>query len=80
MGHVLFKPDNTRVRLFLIGFKISDMDHLILALIFIFGVILVLKKLDVKFSRVFIRYKETHYTLISFVFSLRSINEFLKAL
>ena len=67
MGHVLFKPDNTRLRLFLIGFKISDMDHLILTLIFIFGVILVLKKLDVKFSRVFIRYKETHYTLISFV-------------
>ena len=60
MGHVLFKPDNTQLRLFLIGFKISDMDHLILALIFIFGVILVLKKLDVKFSRVFIRYKETH--------------------
>ena len=41
------------------GFKICDIDKLILALIFRFRVILVLKKLDVKFSRVFMRYKDT---------------------
>ena len=45
---------------FLNSFKISDMDQLILALISRFGVILVLKKLDVNFSSVFIRYKDTH--------------------
>ena len=47
---------------FLNSFKISDMDQLILALISSFGVILVLKELDVNFSRVFIRYKNTHLT------------------
>ena len=41
------------------GFKISDIDKLILALIFRFRVILVLKKLDVKFSCIFMRYKDT---------------------
>ena len=46
--------------LFLNGLKIPDLDLiLILALIFRFGVIL-----DVKFSRVFIRCKDTHWTLI----------------
>ena len=45
---------------FLNSFEISDMDQLILALISRSGVILVLKKLDVNFSRVFIRYKDTH--------------------
>ena len=44
---------------FLNGFKISDLDQLILGLIFRFGVILA-KKLDVTFSRVFIRYKDAH--------------------
>ena len=42
----LFTPDNKRLRLVLKGFKISDKDQLILALIFRFGVIWV-KKLDV---------------------------------
>ena len=36
-----FTPDNKRLRLVLKGFKISDKDQLILALIFRFGVILV---------------------------------------
>ena len=45
---------------FLNSFKIFDMDQLILALISRFGVILVVKKLDVNFSGVFIRYKDTH--------------------
>ena len=40
---------------FLNGFKISDTDQLILALIFRFGVILAYK-MDVKFSGVFVRY------------------------
>ena len=35
------------------SFKVYDMDQLILALISRFGVILVLKKLDVNFSRDF---------------------------
>ena len=35
------KPDNTRLRVFLNAFKISDIDQLILALIFRFAVILV---------------------------------------
>ena len=39
-------PDNQRLLLVLKGFKISDKDQLILALIFRFGVIWV-KKLDV---------------------------------
>ena len=34
-----FTPDNKRLRLVLKGFKISDKDQLILALIFRFGVI-----------------------------------------
>ena len=42
----VFTPDNQRLRLVLKGFKISDKDQLILALIFRFGVIWV-KKLDV---------------------------------
>ena len=42
----VFTPDNQRLRLVLKGFKISDRDQLILALIFRFGVIWV-KKLDV---------------------------------
>ena len=42
----VFTPDNQRLRLVLTGFKISDKDQLILALIFRFGVIWV-KKLDV---------------------------------
>ena len=41
---------------FVNGFKISDIDQFILTLIFRFEVILV----DVNFSRVFIRYKDTH--------------------
>ena len=32
-----FKPDSTRMKFVLKGFKISDMDQLILALIFDFG-------------------------------------------
>ena len=40
------------------GFKISDINQLILALKFRFGVIWS-KKLDVKFSHVFIRHKDT---------------------
>ena len=51
-----FKPDNTDCE-FLNDFKISDIDQLTLTLIFRFGVIWS-KKLDVKFSRVFIGYKE----------------------
>ena len=46
-----FKPDSTRMKFVLKGFKISDMDQVILALIFDFG----LKKMDIKFSFVFIR-------------------------
>ena len=42
----VFTPDNQRLQLVLKGFKISDKDQLILALIFRFGVIWV-KKLDV---------------------------------
>ena len=42
----VFTPDNQRLRLVLKGFKISDKDQLIVALIFRFGVIWV-KKLDV---------------------------------
>ena len=42
----VFTPDNQRLQLVLKGFKISDRDQLILALIFRFGVIWV-KKLDV---------------------------------
>ena len=45
---------------FLNSFKTSDIDQLILALRFRFGVIFWSKKLDIKFSRVFIRYKDTH--------------------
>ena len=51
--------DNTRLRVFLNCFKISDIDQLILALVFRFGVNWS-KKLDVKFIRVFSRYKDTH--------------------
>ena len=40
--------------------KSSDIDQLILTLIFRFEVISVQKKMDAKFSRVFIRYKDTH--------------------
>ena len=53
------KSDNTRQRVFLNCFKISDIDQLILALLFRFGVIWS-KKLDVKFICVFSRYKDTH--------------------
>ena len=42
----VFTPDNQRLQLVLKGFKISDRDQLILALIFRFGVIWV-KRLDV---------------------------------
>ena len=46
---------------FLNSFKISDIDRsTLLALISRSEVILVLKKLNVKFSHVFIRYKDTH--------------------
>ena len=45
--------------IFLDGFKISDIDLLILALIFRFGLFWS-KTLDVKLSRVFTRYKDTH--------------------
>ena len=54
---------------FLNGFKIYDIDQLILAVLFRFGLFWS-KKLDVKFSRVFIRYENTHYISISFVFFL----------
>ena len=46
----VFKPDNTRLPFFF-----SDIDQLILALLFRFGVIWS-EKLDVKLSRVFIKY------------------------
>ena len=36
----VFTPDNTRLRVFLDGSKISDIDQLILVLLFRFGVIL----------------------------------------
>ena len=49
------------------GFKLFDMAQLIVALIFRLGVIWS-KKMDVKFNRVFIRYKDTHLTLNSLVF------------
>ena len=42
------------------GYKISDIAQLILALILDFGLFRS-KKSDVKFSRVFIRYKDTHF-------------------
>ena len=45
---------------FLNGFKISDIDQLSLTLIFRFGVILV-QKLDVEFSSVLVRHKDTHF-------------------
>ena len=51
-----FNPDNTNCE-FLNDFKISDIDQLTLALIFRFGVIWS-EKLDVKFSRVFIRHND----------------------
>ena len=50
---------NRRLRVFLDGFKISDIAQLILALILDLGLFRS-KKSDVKFSRVFIRYKDTH--------------------
>ena len=51
----VFKPEHD-CEFFVNGFKISDIDQFILTLIFRFEVILV----DVNFSRVFIRYKDTH--------------------
>ena len=50
------------LRIYLTASKSSeDVDQLILALIFRFGVILSYKiAREVKFSRVFIRYKDTH--------------------
>ena len=56
----------------------SVVDQLILALIFWFADILVFNELDVKLSRVFTRYKDTHEILIPLVFSLWIINKFLK--
>ena len=45
---------------FLNGFKISDIDELVLALIYLDLELFWSKKVDVKFSCVFIRYKDTH--------------------
>ena len=55
-------------------------DQLILALIFLFWGYFGLKKLDVKFSCVFFRYKDIHKTFISFVFSLWIISKFLNTI
>ena len=44
---------------FLNGFKIPDIDQLSLTLVFRFGAILV-QKLDVEFSSVFVRHKDIH--------------------
>ena len=63
---------------FLNGFKSSDVDQLILALVVRLGVILV-KKLDVKFSHVFIRYKDTHYYLNLFCFFFKNFDEFFNS-
>ena len=52
---------------FLNGFKISDIDQLILALI-LHNILEWSKKLDVKFSRVFIRCKDILLNLNFFVF------------
>ena len=63
---------------FLNGFKISDIDQLILALI-LHNILEWSKKLDVKFSRVFIRCKDILLNLNFFVFffPLWIINKFL---
>ena len=63
----VFKPVNTRLGLFLNGFKISDIDQLIPALMLRFGLFWS-KKLDVKFSRVVIRYKDTLLIINFFLF------------
>ena len=55
----VFEPDNTLLPVFLSGFKSADIDQLILALFLDLGLFWS-KKLDVKFTHVFIRYKNTH--------------------
>ena len=82
----IFKPDNTNAAeyttascLILKGFKKNlgyRSTHCQLHKYLDLGLVWS-KKLDIKFSRVFIRYKNTHQTLISSVFSMRMISEFL---
>ena len=65
----VLKPGNIHCMTasFLNGFKISDIDQLILALI-LHNILEWSKKLDVKFSRVFIRCKDILLNLNFFVF------------
>ena len=53
----VFKPDNTRLRVFLFS---ADIDQLILVLNYLDLGLFWSEKLDVKVSLVFIRYKDTH--------------------